>query len=621
MPTRFIPASLKEAKELGFETFDVILITGDAYVDHPSFGISVIGRYLESLGAKVGIIAAPDINNSDDFTKLGAPNWFFGVTAGNLDSMIMRTTASKKPRSDDAYMEGGKAGLRPKRAVIAYCNKLRELFDNPPILIGGLEASLRRFAHYDYWDDKVRRSILLDSRADILVYGMGERPIKEIVEAVKDGANLKELRGIRGTAIAINVDERKEIGDGATTIPSHEEGIKSKVKYARASRIIHLGQNPYSARALVQKHGNRYVLVNPPALPFSENEMDEIYNLPFTRLPHPVYKLKIPAYEMIRFSITAMRGCFGGCSFCALTVHQGKGIQSRSKESIVSEVKKIADMKSFTGYISDIGGPTANMYKMRCMDMKAESVCRRPSCVYPNICKVLGTEHGPQLEMLKEARKVPGVKKVFIASGVRYDLANLSPEYIKELASHHVSGQLKVAPEHSDPETLRAMKKPPIEEYDRFHEKFSEESKKAGLEQYIVPYFISSHPGCDMGEQAELGIYLKEHRLRPRQVQDFIPAPMTLAGDMYYTGIDPTTGREVYVEKTAGGRKLQRALMQYFKPENEKDVRNALKQAGRTDLIGYGKGKLVHPPNDGKRKPAGAKKRFKNPKPSRKGYS
>jgi len=570
----------------------VILVTGDAYVDHPSFGVAVVGRFLASLGLRVGVIAAPDINNDEDFKKLGEPSMFFGVTAGNLDSMIMLYTALKKTRSDDAYAEGGLAGKRPKRATIEYCNRLSRIFPKSPLIIGGIESSLRRFAHYDYWSDKVRRSILSDSGADMLVYGMAERPLGEITAALKNGSRFDGLKDIRGTAVMVLEKDAVESAS-LEILLSFEDVARDKRMYADASKVIHLSQNPWSAKTLLQKHGARFLKVNPPALPLSTQELDAVYDLPFTRLPHPSHKGKIPAWEMIRFSVTAMRGCFGGCSFCALTVHQGKTIQSRSVRSIVMETGKIAGSEGFTGYVSDIGGPTANMYKMPCGDKRAEEVCKKTSCIHPKVCKNLVTDHAPQIEMLKAARAVKGVKKIFISSGVRYDLANDSPEYVKELARHHVSGQLKVAPEHCDNGVLSVMRKPPIEDFGRFMDKFMEESRKAGLEQYIVPYFISSHPGCGLAEQIGLALYLKHQGIRPRQVQDFIPAPMTLAGDMFYTGIDPLTGREVYVPKSDRERRLQRALLQYFKPENAEDVRAALTEAGREDLIGHGKGKLV----------------------------
>jgi len=583
MTHRFLPTTLEEARARGWDCLDVILVTGDAYVDHPSFGAAIVGRFLESLGVRVGIIASPDIHRSEDFTRMGSPKWFFGVTAGNLDSMIMRTTASRKPRSDDNYVPGGQAGLRPKRAVMAYCRKLREVFDHPRIVIGGIEASLRRHAHYDYWDDKVRPSLLTDSRADLLVFGMAERPLTEIVTAMRAGRRLRDLKAIRGTCAMMNLQGRRELGDRAVTLPSLEEVRRSPIKYARASRIIHLHQNPYLGKGLAQRHGRRYVRINPPALPLSEKELDAVYGLPFTREPHPSYKQKIPAYEMIRFSVTAMRGCFGGCAFCALTVHQGRAIQSRSEESIAREVRQISRMKGFSGYVSDIGGPTANMYKMRCGDSRAESVCRRTSCVHPRICSRLRTDHDPQIAMLRKARSVSGVKKVFIGSGVRFDLANLSQKYIRELARYHVSGHLKVAPEHCHPDVLAAMRKPPVEEYEKFERQFLEESRQAGLEQYLVPYFIASHPGCGLREQVVLSEYLKSHNLRPRQVQDFIPVPLTLASDMYYTGMDPMSGAGVEVVKRENGRGLQRALMQYFKPENRDAVRRAYAIAAGMD--------------------------------------
>ncbi len=585
--------TIEEGLARGWDQFDVILVTGDCYVDHPSFGVAVVGRYLESLGLRVGVIASPDPENLDDFTKLGRPTLFFGVTAGNLDSMIMRHTALKKPRSDDAYADGGKAGRRPARASMVYCNRIRQAFSNAPVLIGGLEASLRRFAHYDYWSDKVRRSILPDSKADLLIYGMAEQALASVVAGLRDGKTLKELKDIRGTAVMVSKDERKEIAEKTVTIPSFEEVVSNKNKYAKASKSIHLNQYPHSALTLLQKHGGRYVRVNPPSLPLATEEIDKIYSLPFTRNPHPSHKGPIPAFEMIRFSVTAMRGCFGGCSFCALTVHQGRAIQSRSEDSILEEVSQITHSDGFKGYISDIGGPTANMYRLVCGEPAVEAVCRRTSCVYPITCKRLVTDHTPQLSVLRKARSIKGVKKVFIASGVRYDLANNSPEYIRELASHHVSGQLKVAPEHCDPDTLALMRKPPIESYDRFIESFLRESKKAGLEQYVIPYFISGHPGCGLTAEVEMARYLKRKNLKPRQIQDFIPAPMTLAADMYYSGIDPISGRPVETDKDGGARRLHRALLQYYKPENQDHVRQALRRVGRTDLIGNGPEKLV----------------------------
>lgn len=597
----FLPTTPDEVAARGWEALDVILVTGDAYVDHPSFGAPLVGRYLESLGVRVGMIASPDMTNPDDFTRLGTPRWFFGVTAGALDSMIMRYTAAKKPRSDDDYVPGGQAGRRPPRAVIAYCNRLRELFDNPPLVIGGVEASLRRFAHYDYWDNKVRRSLLLDSRADLLVYGMGERPLKALVARLEAGEPLNEIVDLPGTAVVV---KEPPSGDDVVILPTAEVVAKDKAAYAIASKTIHRNQNPACAKTLVQPHGNRFVRVNPPAAPMTTEEMDAIYALSFVRAPHPSYTEPIPAFEMIRFSVTAMRGCFGGCSFCALTVHQGRHVSSRSAESIVDEIAAMTTLPGFKGHVSDVGGPTANMYMMRCDDPAVEALCRKESCVWPSVCSRLITDHGPLIETLKAARQVPGVKKVFIGSGVRYDLALLSPEYIGELAAHHVSGQLKVAPEHADPAVLHAMRKPGIETYDRFASDFLTASKKAGKEQYIVPYFIASHPGCGLPEQVKLAEYLQSRNIRPRQVQDFIPAPMTLAADMYWTGVDPMSGKPLTVTADEKGRRYQRSLMQYYKPENRQDVAQACAQAGRSDLVGFGKKKLAPPVPPGGRRTA-----------------
>jgi uncharacterized radical SAM protein YgiQ len=467
---------------------------------------------------------------------------------------------------------------------MVYCNRLRQAYKGVGIIIGGLEASLRRFTHYDYWSDKVRRSILQDSKADLLVYGMAERPLDAIVSAMRDGKSLKDLKNIPGTAVMISKGELDAVDSRALMIPSYEAVIRDKMEYASASKQIHLNQNPYSARPLTQDHGDRYLLVNPPALPLSTEEIDGVYALPFTRRPHPAYSESIPAWEMIRDSVIAMRGCFGGCSFCSLTVHQGRAIQSRSKESILDEVRRIAKMEDFKGYISDIGGPTANMYEMVCGEPEVEAVCRRLSCVHPKVCSRLVTGHEPQIEMLKEARSIEGVKKVFISSGVRYDLANQSPEYIRQLARHHVSGQLKVAPEHSNDQVLELMRKPSIESYETFIKSFLDESKKAGLEQYVIPYFISAHPGCGIEEEVEMAEYLQARNIRPRQVQDFIPIPMTLSADIYYCGFDPVSGRVAKTDKGGKERRLHRALMQYFKPENEDDVSEALYRVGKTRL-------------------------------------
>ncbi len=570
----FLPTNLAEAKSMGWDQLDVILITGDAYVDHPSFGAPLVGRYLESLGVKVGIIAAPDINNPDDFTRLGKPRWFFGVTSGNLDSMLMNLTASKKRRNDDDYVPKNFHVQRPKRAVIAYCNKLRELFTKPQILIGGIEASQRRFAHYDYWDNKVRRSILFDARADILLYGMGENPLKKIIQSLQAGKELGRIHDIQGTAVILNEKEGKELEDSSLKLHSFEEVQSSKKNYTAASKIIHQNQNPYHAKTTLQKYGNRYLCVYPPSLPLSEKEFDRLYRLPFTRLPHFKYKEKIPAYEMIKFSITAMRGCFAGCTFCSLAAHQGKEVQSRSIDSILHEIREITHMKDFKGYISDIGGPTANMYKMVCSDEKIKNACRKLSCIYPKICKYLKTDHADIIRLFKKARKEKNIKKVFVASGVRYDLANLSPEYIRELARYHVSGQLKVAPEHCDPDVLAVMNKTSFSHFEKFKQRFLEESKNAGLKQFLVHYFMSSHPGCTKKEQISLYKYLKKNNIRPRQIQEFIPLPMTLAADIYYTGEDPITGKKIKVERSEKERKMQKALLLYYQPEYARMIKS-----------------------------------------------
>ena len=571
---KFLPTNMTEARSGGWKQLDVILITGDAYVDHPSFGVALVGRYLESLGVKVGIIAAPDVNNPDEFTVLGEPRWFFGVTSGNLDSMLMYMTAAKKRRNNDDFVPKNISDIRPKRAVIAYCNKLRELYDKPPILIGGIEPSLRRFAHYDYWDNKVRRSILFDARADMLVYGMAEKPLTEIIQSMKKGKRLEQIRDIKGTSVILSNKESEDLSASSLKIHSFEELRISKNKYSNASKIINQNLNPYNAKTILQSYGNRYLCVYPPSMPLSEKELDRLYDLPFTRLPHSKYKEKIAAYEMIKFSITALRGCFGGCSFCSLTAHQGKEVQSRSVDSILKEVRTVSKMKGFKGHISDIGGPTANMYKMYCKDDKIKRVCKKLSCIYPGICKFLKTDHTDLIKLLQRARKEKEIKKVFVASGIRFDLANLSQEYIRELARYHVSGQLKVAPEHCDSKVLSIMKKTPFSDFIKFKQSFAEESKAIGLKQFLVPYFISSHPGCTKTEQFSLYEYLKKNNIRPRQVQEFMPIPLTLAADMYYTGVDSMTGRKVRVERSEKERKVQRALLLYYKPENAQLIRS-----------------------------------------------
>ena len=593
-----LPMSMKEARDRGWDELDVVIVTGDAYIDHPSFAMSILGRTLEAAGFRVGIISQPDWTSCEDWKKLGRPRLFFGISAGNMDSMINHYTANRKVRNDDAYSPGGKIGLRPDRATLSYCQRAREAFKGVPVIAGGVEASLRRLAHYDYWSDKVRKSILLDSKADLVVFGMGENAAVEIAQRLAGGETVKDLRGMRGVAYALGASEQPP--EDALTLPSFEEVCDDKQKFAEATRTIHNETNPYNARRLIQWHSKQAVVVNPPQLPISEAAMDKIYSLPYTRRPHPSYSEAIPAFQMIKDSITIMRGCFGGCTFCSITAHQGRAIQSRSKKNIIGEIKQLSTDSKFKGTISDIGGPTANMYQMKCTKPEIEAVCRRQSCVHPKICKLLGVDHEPVIELMKEAREVDGIKKVLIASGVRMDLARQSPEYIRELTRHHVGGHLKVAPEHVDPDVLFKMRKPANDDFEYFGEVFNEESAKAGKKQYMIPYFIASHPGSDLEAMINLAVFLKQNGYKPDQVQDFIPAPMDVATCMYYTGLDPFTMKPVFVAKGLRDRKTQRALMQFFKSENYFEVREALRQAGRTDLIGDGCDALIpsRPPKE-----------------------
>lgn len=591
-----LPMSMEEARDFGWDELDVVFITGDAYIDHPSFAMAILGRVLQAAGFRVGIVSQPDWRKVDDWRRFGRPRLFFGVSAGNMDSMINHYTANRKVRNDDAYSPGGRIGLRPDRATLAYCQRAREAYPGVPVIAGGVEASLRRLAHYDYWSDKVRRSILLDCKADLVVYGMGEEGIVEIARRLDRGETVKDLRNMRGVAYALGASESTQfcresgakIPPDTLILPSYEEVVASKPAFAEATRMIHNETNPYNAKRLVQFHDRQAVVANPPAFPISQASMDAIYSLPYTRRPHPSYKEPIPAYDMIKDSVTIMRGCFGGCTFCSITTHQGRIIQSRSKDNVLQEIRSMAADPRFKGTISDIGGPTANMYEMRCTRPEVEAVCKRQSCVHPTICKLLGTDHGPLLQLMKEAREVPGIKKVLVASGIRMDLARRSKEYMKELAAHHVGGHLKVAPEHVDPDVLAKMRKPSGDDFERFSQAFQRESKKANKKQYIVPYFIASHPASTVDSMIELALFLKRNGYKPDQVQDFIPAPFDVATAMYYTGIDPFTKKPVYVAKQLKDRKFQRALLQFFKPENYFEVREALRFAGRTDLIGDG---------------------------------
>jgi uncharacterized radical SAM protein YgiQ len=596
-----LPMTMDEAKRRGWDELDIVFVTGDAYIDHPSFAMAILGRVLEAAGCRVGIVSQPDWQKVDDWRRFGRPRLFFGISAGNMDSMINHYTANKKVRNADAYSPGGRIGLRPDRATLSYCQRAREAYPGVAVIAGGVEASLRRLAHYDYWSDKVRRSILLDCKADLVVYGMGEEAILEIAQRLSAGESVKSLRNMRGVAYALGAKEELSDWPSETLVlPSYDEVCRDKPTFAEATRMIHNETNPYNAKRLVQWHDRQAVVANPPAFPISQTSMDVIYTLPYTRRPHPIYKEPIPAFEMIKDSVTIMRGCFGGCTFCSITAHQGRTIQSRSKESVLLEIEQMAADPKFKGTISDIGGPTANMYQMTCSKPEVEAICRRQSCVHPTICKLLGTDHGPLVQLMREAREVPGIKKVLVASGIRMDLARRSPEYMKELAQHHVGGHLKVAPEHTDPDVLMKMRKPSNDDFEKFTEVFNRESKKAGKKQYVVPYFIASHPASGLDAMIHLAVFLKQNGYRPDQVQDFIPAPFDVATAMYYTGIDPFSKKPVYIARQLRDRKLQRALMQFFKPENYFEVREALQQARRTDLIGDGCDALIpsRPPKE-----------------------
>ncbi len=603
---RFLPTTREEMAARGWDELDVLIVNGDAYVDHPAFGGAIIGRFLERRGFRVGMVAQPSYRDPSDILRLGRPRLMVGITAGNLDSMLNKLTAQKKVRSEDQYSPGGVTGLRPNRASIVYANLCRQAFPGLPVVIGGIEASLRRIAHYDYWSDQVRRSILLDAKADLLIFGMGERPVWEVAERLRKGEPIRSIGDVRGTAVPKRKGEweatapSEYVTDGKTVIlPSYEAVVADKVAFAEMSRAFQYETNPGNARPLLQPHGVEAVFFNPPAFPLETADMDELYDLPFARVPHFSYTAPIPAYETVKHSIVTMRGCFGGCTFCSITEHEGRVIQSRSAESILREVRALRRMDDFRGTISDLGGPTANMYQMKCKDEGIERACRRMSCVFPEVCENLGTDHGPLLQVMKAVREEPGIRRVYIASGVRYDLAERSPEFIAELARHHTGGQLSVAPEHSKKDVLDRMKKPGIESYERFAEEFSCASREAGKEQHLVPYFISGHPGSTLGEMVDLAVYLKQHDLRPRQVQDFIPTPMSMAACMYYTGIDPFTKKPVYTAKDLHEKRLQKALLLYWDPAHHEEAREALLAAGRGDLIGTRPHCLV-PPATGK---------------------
>lgn len=602
----FLPTTRAEMEARGWDQLDVLLVNGDAYVDHPAFGAALIGRFLEGRGYKVGIVSQPRWDTTDDILAMGAPRLFVGITAGNLDSMLNKLTAQKKVRSDDQYSPGGRTNMRPNRASIVYANLCRQAFDGVPIVIGGIEASLRRIAHYDYWSDSVRRSVLLDSKAELLIFGMGERPVWELADRLAAGETLEQVRDIRGTGHVRrkgeweHLEPSRYIADGKPIfLPSHREVKESKEAFSRASSAFQKETNPGNGRPIVQPHGHEAVYLNPPAEPLSTELMDELYDLPFTRAPHPSYDEKIPAFETVKHSIVTMRGCFGGCSFCSITEHEGRVIQSRSAESVLREVRVLRRMGDFRGVISDVGGPTANMYQMKCRSERIEKACRRLSCVHPGVCENLVTDHEPLVKLLRQVREEKGVRNVFIASGVRYDLAERSPEFVRELAAHHTGGQLSVAPEHVDEKVLDKMKKPGAESYERFAEMFACASEESWRDQHLVPYYISGHPGSTMESMIALALYLKKRGLRPRQVQDFIPTPMSMATSMYVTGLDPFSQQPVYTARSLRDKRKQKALLQYWDPSQHDLAREALIEAGRRDLIGSGDRHLV-PPARGK---------------------
>ena len=596
-----LPMTPRDVAARGWDEVDVVFVTGDAYVDHPSFAMALLGRLLEGAGFRVAILSQPDWRSAEPWRRFGRPRLFYAISAGNMDSMINHYTANKKVRNADAYSPGGRIGLRPDRATLAYCQRAREAYSGVPVIAGGVEASLRRIAHYDFWSDKVRRSILMDSKADLVGFGMGERAILEMAIRLANGDTLADLRDLRGVAYRLGAKEPRPSGDEVVELPSYEEAVKDPVAFSNMTRLAHAEMNPLNGRRLVQAHGAEAVVVNPAALPLSEAEMDLAYGLPYTRRTHPSYgKDPVPAFQVIKTSVQIMRGCFGGCTFCSITAHEGRIIQSRSADSVLEELRKMTSDPGFTGTVSDLGGPTANMYQMRCSKPEVEAICRRPSCVHPKICKLLDTDHGPLIDLMRKARKEPRVKKILIASGIRMDLAVKDPVYMDELVRHHVGGKLKVAPEHTDPEVLEKMKKPGPEDFLEFDRTFKETSKRAGKKQYIVPYFIASHPGSDLDAMIDVAIFLKRNGYQPDQVQDFIPSPFDIAASMYHTGLDPITMKPVFVAKHLRDRKLQRALLQFFVPENYFEVRKALTKANRRDLIGNGCDCLIpeHPPRE-----------------------
>ncbi len=592
--TDFLPLTKKEALERGWDEVDFVYVIGDAYVDHPSFGPAIISRVLENNGFTVGIISQPDWHSAEDFREYGRPRLGFLVSSGNIDSMVAHYTAAKKKRSEDAYTPGGRAGARPDRAVIVYCNRIREAYGDVPIIIGGLEASLRRFAHYDYWDDKIRRSIIFDSQADLISYGMGEKQTVEIAERLRNGETISSITDVRGTCYVCDAKDTPLTG---AECPSFENVCQSKKEYAVSCRIQQDEQDHIRGKLIKQRHGNKMLVQNPPMAPLTTAELDEIYALPYTRNYHPSYEKDggIPGIEEVKFSITHNRGCFGGCNFCSIAFHQGRYVVSRSKESILREAELLTKMPDFKGYIHDVGGPTANFRDTSCEKQKSSGLCKGKKCLAPKVCPALKADHSEYIDILRELRKIKGVKKVFIRSGIRYDymLQDKDETFFKELIKYHVSGQLKVAPEHCSAIVLEKMGKPYIDTYVNFSKRYFELTKSVGKEQYLVPYLMSSHPGSGLEEAVELASFLKKRKIRPEQVQDFYPTPGTISTCMFYTGLDPYTMKEVYVAKTAEEKAMQRALLQYYNPQNKEIITKALKKCGRYDLIGSGEKCLV----------------------------
>jgi uncharacterized radical SAM protein YgiQ len=580
-PPKFLPTNHSEAKARGWHALDVIFVTGDAYVDHPAFGVPLLARLLESVGLKIGIISQPDWRSKEPFMALGRPRLFFAVAAGAMDSMVAHYTPARKLRRDDAYTPGNRHGARPNRATIIYTSRLKEAYRDVPVVIGGIEASLRRFAHYDFWEDKVRRSALLDAKADLLVYGMGETPLLELVARLCAGEAFSSIRDLRGTAYLAPAPPEAGPGKEVLALPSFEEVSADRAVYSESFRLLSGEQNPGCARIVVQRHAQRYLVCNPPAHPLSQSALDAIYALPFVKAPHPGYSEAIPAYEQIRGSITTHRGCFGGCAFCAITHHQGKTIQSRSESSILQELERMVAMPWFRGSVSDLGGPTANMFGLSCGDSAGGAVCRRGSCLFPKPCRNLVTDDAASSSLLIKARKVAGVKHIAISSGVRYDLLEVQPRYLRELVEHHVGGLLKVAPEHLTDRVTAVMRKPGRASFERFRDAFLAESRKLGKKQHIVPYFISGHPGCTLSDMVDLALLLKHWGMQVEQVQDFTPTPGTLATCIYHTGIDPFTGEPVYVAKTDREKGLQKSLLLYHVPDERKNCLLALKECGR----------------------------------------